>query len=170
MTGLQKAGKWVYGIYIGIGIFVMGVMSFGVIFSVIMRYCFNISYIFLEEAITFAFVFTTFWGIGACLLENEHIIIDFFINKLKFGHKRILNIFNYALVLFVNAIIIYYSITWIQKAGRVVSNAMRIQYKYLYYVMPIGFAIGVVCAAIKIIQLLVERDESSTASPENSIK
>ncbi len=166
MTGLRRAGRLVYGIYIGIGIFAMGLMAFGVIFSVVMRYWFNISYIFLEEAITFVFTFTTFWGVGACLLENEHIVIDFFINRLGFRNRRILNIFNYALVLLVNATLIYYSLTWIRKTGRVVSNAMRIQYKYLYSAMPVGLAIGVLCAAIKIVLLLTEQDEAQRASVE----
>jgi TRAP-type C4-dicarboxylate transport system permease small subunit len=159
MTGLRKIGKWAYGVYVGIGVLAMGVMSAGVIFSVIMRYFFNVSFIFLEEAITFAFAFTTFWGIGACLLENEHIAIDVFINRLKPRSKLVLAICNYCLVVAVNAMIVYYSIKWIRKAGRVVSNAMRIQYRYLYYVMPIGFGIGIVCAVFKIILLVRNRKD-----------
>lgn len=166
MTALQKAGKWIYGLYLGIGIFAMGLMSAGVIFSVIMRYFFGVSFIFLEEAITFLFVFTTFWAIGACLLENEHIVIDFFITRLKFKNRLCLTVFNYCLVALVNALIVYYSLTWIQKAGRVVSNAMRIQYKYMYYVMPVGFAIGVLCAVIKIIHLLANRNNPAVLAGE----
>ncbi|MCC8166546.1 MAG: TRAP transporter small permease [Planctomycetes bacterium] len=170
MTGLQKAGKLLYQLYTGIGILAMGVMAAGVIFSVIMRYFFGISFIFLEEAITFIFVFTTFWAIGACLLENEHIVIDFFINRLRFKNRLVLAILDYFLVAVVNAVIFYYSLLWIQKAGRVVSNAMRIQYKYMYYVMPIGLAIGFLCAIIKILHLVMNRNNPAVFSAEEPVE
>lgn len=160
MTSLQKAGRWLYKCYVGVGIVAMGAMALSVIFTVIMRYFFNISFVALEQGITLMFTFTTFWGIGACLLENEHIVIDFFIDRMKPAMKRVVNIFNYILVLIVNVMLVYYCMSWIATAGSVMAKALPVQAKYLYIVMPIGFAIGAVCSVIKLILLITNKDIS----------
>ena len=60
MTSLQKKGKMLYRCYVALGIAAMAFVAAGVIFAVIMRYFFNISFTFLEELITLVFTFTTF--------------------------------------------------------------------------------------------------------------
>ena len=76
MDGLKKAGWYLYKLYVGIGMLAIGIITVCVISSVIMRYFFNVSFIFLEEFVTAVFTFSTFWGIGIAVLENEHIVID----------------------------------------------------------------------------------------------
>ncbi len=158
MTELKGAAKWLYRVYVSFGMLAMAAVVLGVIFSVIARYFFGVSYIFLEELLTLMFTFTTFWGVGACLLEDEHIIIGALVDRMKPHAKRLLDILNYILVLVINAMMVYYSIGWIQKAGSIVSNAMRIQYKFLYFVMPLGFAVGCLCTIVKLVLLCANKD------------
>ena len=46
------------------------------------------------------------------------------------------------------------------------SNGLRIQLKYLYVILPIGFAIGAVCVVVKLILLITGKDEQVRFKPE----
>ena len=157
MQSLAQKGKVLYQIYVGIGIAAMAFVSGSVIFTVIMRYCFNVSFTFLEELITLVFAFTTFWGIGICVLEDEHVVIDFFYEKIPVAIRQWISVFNYLVVLVVLAVLQYYSIGWIQVAGKIISNGLRVKYLYLYGVMPIGVGVSMVCVLVKIISLVLNK-------------
>lgn len=154
MKSLQKTVKRIYQCYVGVGIAAMGFVAAGVIFAVIMRYFFNTSFTFLEELITLVFAFTTFWGIGMCVLENEHVMIDFVFLKLPPGVQRWLNVMNYVIVLIALAVLQYYAIGWIQVAGKTISNGMRVKYMYIYGAMPLGVGVSLVCVLVKIYSLI----------------
>lgn len=160
MTSMQKAGKKIYQCYVALGIAAMGFVAAGVIFAVIMRYFFNISFTFLEELITLVFTFTTFWGIGICVLENEHVLIDFFFVKIPEHIQRWVNVVNYTIVLISLAILQYYAIGWIRVAGKTISNGMRIKYIYIYGIMPIGVGVSLICVLVKIYSLVKNVDLS----------
>lgn len=157
MDGLRKAGRLFYRVYVGIGIATMAFVAGSVIFTVIMRYFFNISFTFLEELITLVFAFSTFWGIGICALENEHVVIDYFFSKFPAAVQRYINIFNYLVVLATMAIIDYYSINWIKVAGKTISNGMRIKYVYIYSAMPVGITVSMILAAYKLVCLVLDK-------------
>lgn len=160
MTTMQKKGKKIYQLYVGIGIAAMGFVAVGVIFAVIMRYFFNISFTFLEEMITLVFTFTTFWGIGICVLENEHVLIDFFFAKMPGRMQRWGNVLNYLIVLLVLVLLQYYAVKWIGVAGKTISNGMRIKYRYIYGIMPIGVGVSIVCVLVKLYSLVRNIDLS----------
>lgn len=158
MTTLQKTGKKIYQFYVGMGIAAMAFVAIGVIFAVIMRYFFNISFTFLEELITLVFTFTTFWGIGICVLENEHVLIDFFFEKLSGKVQRWLNVVNYLVVLFALVLLQYYAVKWIGVAGKTISNGLRIKYVYIYGIMPIGVGVSIICVLVKLYSLVKNID------------
>ena len=68
----------VYKIFESIGLFLTGLMTITIIISVFLRYFLNISFVWAEEAITYMFIGTTFFGAVVCQKEKEHIQIDFF--------------------------------------------------------------------------------------------
>ena len=127
MDALRKVGKMLYKAYVGIGIAAMGFIAFAVIFTVIMRYFFGITFTFLEELITLVLAFSAFWGIGVCALENEHVVIDYFYLKIPQKYRRFVDIFNYAIVVITLVMIDWYSISWIKVAGKAISNGLRIK-------------------------------------------
>ena len=109
MDALRKAGKALYKAYVGVGIAAMGFIAFAVIFAVVMRYFFGVTFTFLEELITLVLAFSSFWGIGVCALENEHVIIDYFYLKIPVKFRRYVDIFNYVVVAATLAIIDKYA-------------------------------------------------------------
>ena len=166
MDGLKKAGWYLYKLYVGIGMLAIGIITVCVISSAIMRYFFNVSFIFLQEFVTAVFTFSTFWGIGIAVLENEHIVIDVVFQTFPKKVRHALTIINHFLMLAVNLLMVYLSIEWISKAGKTMSNGLRIQLKYLYVILPIGFAVASVCVVVKLILLITGQDEKVRFKPE----
>ena len=60
----------------------MGLLAVLVIFSVIARYFFSLSWKQLSEFNVTLFAFTTFWGMGINVLKGEHVIIDIVYDKV----------------------------------------------------------------------------------------
>lgn len=154
MNDLRKVGRGIYKLYVGVGMTAMGVVAFGVIFSVVMRYCFSITFTFLEELITLMFAFTIFWGAGMCFLEDEHVLLDFLYMNFPAKFKRVMDIINMIFAIIIMAVVLYYSIGWIDKAGKALSNGLRLPYKYIYSAMPIGLTASIICAAVKLWSLI----------------
>ena len=92
------------------------------------------------------------------MLENEHVLIDFFFAKIPPHIQRWVNVVNYSIVLISLAILQYYAIGWIRVAGKTISNGMRIKYVYIYGIMPIGVGISLICVLIKIYSLIKNVD------------
>ena len=61
---MKKVGSVIEKIYFGIGAAAMGLLAVLVIFTVIMRYCFSLSWKELSEFNVTLFAFTTFWALG----------------------------------------------------------------------------------------------------------
>lgn len=153
---IRSVGKAVYKTYVGIGIAAMAIMAGCVIYSVIARYFFGISHTFLEEFITTVFAFTTFWGMGICVMENEHVIIDSVYNLFPPKAKKLITIFNYLVVLLMEGILMVYGAKYALKFGHQISMGMRIPMLWMYGIIPLGSAIGMVCVLIKLIEYILQ--------------
>ena len=166
MDKMKKAGLALYKVYVGIGMLAIAIITVCVIATVIMRYFFNISFIFLEEFVTVLFAFSTFWGIGMCTLEDEHVAINVLFDLFPAKVQHALKLFNYTLMTVVNLLMTYLAIGWIEKAGKTLTNAMRIQLKYIYVFLPIGFIIGAVCCCIKLYLIFTGKEKDVQFKPE----
>lgn len=163
-----KNRSLLYRIYAGVGMAAVAVMAFCVIVTVIFRYVFSISFAFVEEFITAVFTFTTFWAIGICIIENEHIVIDFVYEKMPNQIKYVFSIINYLLMLLTSIVFLYFSIKWVQMVGDKLSAGMKIPSWMLYSIQPIGIGLSIVCIIVKLINVIQKHrqckfDEDSAA-------
>jgi len=154
MNKLEKAGKFLYRIYFGIGVFSVALMALCVIYAVIARYFFGISHTFLEEFITTVFAFSTFWGMGICFIGNEHVIIDSFFNMFPPVIKTVVTFFNYAVTLAVLWVMLKYGFLYAMKYGSQISMGMRIPMIWMYGIIPVGCFLAIICVIIKLIQFI----------------
>lgn len=148
---LTKVGKTVYRIYMGTGIFAVGLMSACVIYSVIARYFFGISHTFLEEFITTVFAFTTFWGIGICIVENEHVVIDTLFSLFPARLKKIVTLLNYLIVFALLLIMVRYGANYAIKYGKQISMGMRVPMIWMYGIIPLTSMIAALCTVYRIV-------------------
>ena len=149
---LKKAGEKLFAVYFGIGVAAMGLLAVLVIFSVIARYFFSLSWKQLSEFNVTLFAFTTFWGMGINILKDEHVIIDIFYDRVKPSIKRWLAVVNYIIVLIVDLVFTYQGILYVGVAGKQISQGMEIPMKYMYGIMPVC---GVICAVWILIKIMI---------------
>ncbi len=149
---MKKIGQIAEKIYFGIGAVAMGVLAIMVIFTVIMRYCFSMSWKEVSEFNVTLFAFTTFWGLGLNVLKNEHVSINMLYDKFKPGLKRWISVFNCLVMLVVDGLFVHYSWEYTMKMGKQLSQGMEIPMSFMYGIMPVCGVICAVCIIIKIVQ------------------
>ncbi|MDR1831854.1 MAG: TRAP transporter small permease subunit [Fusobacteriaceae bacterium] len=138
----------------GIGTVAMGLLALSVIFTVIMRYCFSLSWKEVSEFNITLFAFTTFWGMGICILRNEHVVIDMLYNKLSPRVKRWMSVLDYGIVLAVDLIFMRYSWAYAKKAGVQISQGMEVPMIFMYGIMPLCALIAAGCIVIRIAEFI----------------
>jgi len=63
-----------------------------VIVNILLRYIFNINFIFMQELVMYLHAFIFLFGISICLKENSHVRIDVFSNKLDAKAKKYIEV------------------------------------------------------------------------------
>ena len=162
MNKLKKLGATAEKIYFGIGAAAMGLLAFLVIFTVIMRYCFSLSWKSVSEFNVLLFTFTTFWGLGLNVLKNEHVSVTILYDVLPPVVKKWVSVFNYIVMLVVDILFIHYGWAYAVKMGKQLSMGMEIPMIYMYGLMPVC---GVICALCIVIKGLM-----TAAAPASSFK
>lgn len=158
----KKLGGFIFTVYFDIGVVAMGVLAVLVVFAVVMRYFFSISWKELSEFNVTLFAFTTFWGMGVNVIKNEHVRIDFLYNKLKSSGRRVVDFIDYMIMLVVDLVFTYEGVKYVAMAGKQISQGMEVPMKYMYGIMPVSGAVCAVCIICKIILLFVPQAGRST--------
>lgn len=162
---MKKIGSIAEKIYFGVGAAAMGLLAVLVIFTVIMRYCFSMSWKSVSEFNVTLFAFTTFWGLGLNVLKNEHVSINILFDKFKPGLKRWISVFNNLVMLTVDCLFVYYSWQYTVKMGKQISQGMEIPMSFMYGIMPVCGVICALCIVIKIVQTI--RAPKSAFEPQD---
>ena len=165
IEALKKFGKKLFDLYFFIGIIAMALLAALVIFTVIARYCFSLSWKQLAEFNTTLFAFTTFWGMGINVIKDEHVMIDIVYDGVKPARKRWLAILNYIIVLAVDLVFTQQGFKYVGVAGKQISQGMEIPMMYMYGIMPVCGVICAICVVIKIITLY--KADISFFAPKN---
>ncbi len=155
MNFLKKTESLLGDIFEGIGVFLIGLMTVGMIFSVIMRYCFNISFIWAEEMLTYFFIGTTFFGAVICQKKDEHIRISLLEELLPKSVQLAAKIVACIVTIFVLAFLYKVSVDWIAVTGDSISTGVKLPYKYFYGMVPVCSVGLIVFAVISLIKLLI---------------
>ena len=146
-----QIGEWIRRIYMGVGAAAMGLLAFLVIITVIMRYCFSLSWKSLSEFNVTLFCFTTFWAMGLNVLLDEHVSINILYDRIPPAIKRWVCVFNNIVMLVVDCLFVKYSWAYAMKMGKQISQGMEIPMKYMYGIMPVC---GVICALCIVYKLI----------------
>ena len=152
MLSVKRAGDIAEKIYLGIGAAAMGLLAVMVIFSVIMRYCFSLSWKEVSEFNVTLFAFTTFWAMGLNVLKGEHVSINILYDTFKPAVKRWITVVIYIVMLAVDCVFVYHSWGYAMKMGTQISQGMEIPMMYMYGIMPLSGALCALCIVIKCVQ------------------
>ena len=67
------------------------IMFITVIINIVLRYLFNINFIFLQELVMYMHAFIFLFGISLCLKEDTHVRIDIFSSKLEIKYRNLID-------------------------------------------------------------------------------
>ena len=146
---MKKAGKFAESLYMGVGAAAMGLLAAMVIFTVIARYCFSLSWKSVSEFNVTLFAFTTFWAMGLNVLRDEHVSINILFDKFPPALKRWGRVLNGLIMLVVDGAFTYYSWLYALKMGGQISQGMEVPMLYMYGIMPLSGLICALCILIK---------------------
>lgn len=118
---------------------IMAVMCTMVILSVVLRYIFNLTYVWSEELIILLFISTTYFGSILCVKEKEHIDIPFLRDKASSNVGFVMDIFVCLVNITIQIALAYISLNWIKKTGSSITVGLKIPYYYIYSLFPISF-------------------------------
>jgi TRAP-type C4-dicarboxylate transport system permease small subunit len=110
---------------------------------VILRYAFNSSIIGANELITYLFIYTTAIGAAVSIGKRGHINISYFLDKLPFRVRKMIDIIGLLLVAFINVIMVVYSLPWIARVGSDESPVMRLPLWTVKISVPFGCTLAV---------------------------
>ena len=147
-------GKKLFDIYFTIGVIAMALLAVLVIFAVIARYFFSLSWKQLAEFNTTLFAFTTFWGMGINVIKDEHVMIDILYDNVKPARKRWLAMVNYLIVLVVDLVFTWQGFKYVGVAGKQISQGMEIPMMYMYGIMPVCGVICALCIVYKLVDAI----------------
>ena len=93
-------------------------------------------------------------GAAVVLGSKEHIAITYFIDKLPASARRIVDIINYILIAFLNGVIIWYGMKWINITGSYLTAVLKIHQVYGQFVVPVGCSIAILYCFYHIVLII----------------
>ncbi|MBN1776661.1 MAG: TRAP transporter small permease [Clostridiales bacterium] len=157
----QKIRDKVLKAYYYLGVAILALMAILVTFAVVMRYFFDLSWLWLSEINVILFTFTTFWGMAVCIRKEEHVGIDVLYRKFSPRVKKIFTIVNYGIVfgvlIFLTfALTKYMSVVANQRSpGIVFANGDHLPMVYIYSVMPVTAYVSMFVTLDKIVEFIM---------------
>ncbi len=158
MDWIIKAEKWLTKILVGLIAFCLFSIVFLTMILVILRYGFNTTVIGVNELIVILFIYTSAIGAAVVLGKKEHIAVTYFIDKLPPSLRRIVDIINYVLIIFLNVVIVWYGIEWINITGNYITAVLRIHQAYAQIILPAGCGIAILYCIYHIIVTINQKN------------
>ena len=150
----RTLGDRIIALYTAIGAVAMGILAVMVIFTVICRYCFSLSWKQVSEFNVTLFAFTTFWGLGLNVLKDEHVSINMLYDALPPTAKRVLRCVSMVIMLAVDCVFTKFAWDYTLKMGTQISQGMEIPMRYMYGIMPVCGALAAICIVFKLIEAI----------------
>jgi TRAP-type C4-dicarboxylate transport system permease small subunit len=139
-------------------------MALLTILMVILRYFFNSSIPGGNEALRFAFIYTTFLGAAILIGRREHIAIHLLSRKLSKGAQRAISVLCNWLVLAMHVYLLVLSLRWIAVTGGNMAEELKFPLRYIQIALPIGAGLAVLYALSNSIDALIDPEWSEEST------
>lgn len=117
------------------------VAVFSVVFQVIARYFFGLSFIWINEVNEYILLYVPFLGAAWLLRHNGHVTVDLVVRVLPPRIKKASNVLVAALGIIISAVLFWYGTSVTMEAyarGTVSTTSTQIPLVYLLVVIPVG--------------------------------
>ena len=121
-----------------------------IVTQVALRYGFNESIGGANELATILFAYTSALGIAIGIARRDHMAISWFTERLGPRSRKTIDVVGLVLLAFLNAIIFWYSIRWIDITGARMISVLQVPRWTAQIAIPIGTGASVVFCLIKL--------------------
>jgi len=129
-----------------------------IITLVILRYVFNTTIIGGNEFVVILFIYTSALGAAIIVRKREHIAITYFIDKLNTSYKKTIDVLNFLFIAFINGVMVYFSIPWIERTGSYTTAVLSIPQIFAQIIVPIGCGIAILYCFYHVILIIGTRN------------
>lgn len=119
---------------------------------VVLRYLFGTTIIGGNEATIVAFIYTTAIGAGIAIMRDEHIAIDYFVQKFSPRAQEHLLQLRLVLLAILNLVIVVYSIAWIQRTGGFLMPTLGVPQMVAQFSVPLGGSLSVMYCIVRLLR------------------
>jgi len=138
----------------------VGVTFFGiavlVMVLVIMRYFFNSSIPGGNEALRFAFMFTTFLGAAVLVGRREHIAIHLVTKRFPERIRRACDVLSHAIIAALSVYLLILSFRWIAVSGNNLAEELKFPLRYIQIALPIGCGLTALYAVVNMVEAVFD--------------
>ncbi len=133
-------------------------MTLLIIMLVILRYFFNSSIPGGNEALRFAFIYTTFLGAAVLVGQDEHISICLLTRRFPKLIQRIISVLGNWLIVAMHVYLMILSFRWMAVTGSNLAEELNFPLRYIQIALPIGAGLAALYAFNNSIDALFDRD------------
>ncbi|MFA1820814.1 TRAP transporter small permease [Virgibacillus oceani] len=148
----------VFKVLTGISNILLVILTLLVAFEVLSRAVFNVSLIFVTPLTGVVFPWMVFLAIIGATRNNEHISVNFFLNKLPFKAKKGVKLFNKLVMLFFSLLMLFSSYRLSLDVANILEPIINISRFWLYFSMVAAFVGTSIVIAVQIVQIILNKD------------
>lgn len=108
---MEKATRALDRLSLGVGSLVSWLTLFMVLVTfliVILRYVFNLGWVWMQESVLYMHSFVFLLGVGYALFRDAHVRVDIFYRKFSERNRARVNLFGTLFLLFPTSVLIFY--------------------------------------------------------------
>lgn len=114
MKGMLRLLDRIEGIFAGVAIFILVIVTLAVCLEVVMRYAFNSPLIFVVEIAEYALLYITFLGTAWTLRNNGHVRVDIMLGLFSQTTRRVFGVISSGLGVVISLVLTIWGVlvTW----------------------------------------------------------
>lgn len=114
--------------------------------GVVMRYVFNNSLVWQEEAQLFLIVWIVYFGLSAAMRERAHVAIELVVDAFPRPIRRVVELLGQLVVILVLGYVMVRGIAYVQQMGQThrMTNLLKVPYAAIYSALPIGCGLTII--------------------------
>jgi TRAP-type C4-dicarboxylate transport system permease small subunit len=144
----------------------LAILSILVILQVIYRYALGSPLTWTEEIARYLQIWMIMLGSALVMRKGGHLAIDLVTASLPKKVKRVTDLISQIAVIFFFSIVFYYGIFLAVNAARQTSPATKIPMSFVYAALPVGSALLLIEALIRLVRFLKAGTSDTTAVNE----
>ena len=114
-----------------------------ILVAVFFRYVINHSLFWSDEVVRYSFVWFTLLGAALVLRDRRHIRVEYFVEHMPPGLRRVVEFAGLVLILAFNVFLVIAGMLWVRETSGAVTPALRLPLNWVYYAaLPITAALS----------------------------